>query len=45
MKPARRIIDPEDYILSALSPLSPEGRLGAAHKIAGEAFSVVLLSE
>jgi hypothetical protein len=42
MKPARRIIDPEDYILSALSP---EGRLGAAHKFARGAFSVVLLNE
>jgi hypothetical protein len=35
MKPARRIIDPEDYILSTLSP---EDRLDAALKIAREAF-------
>jgi hypothetical protein len=35
MKPARKAIDPEDYILSALSP---EDRLDAALKIAREAF-------
>ena len=35
MKPARKLIDPEDYILSALSP---EDRLDAALKIAREAF-------
>jgi hypothetical protein len=35
MKPARKIVDPEDYILSALSP---EDRLDAALKIAREAF-------
>ena len=35
MKPARRVIDAEDYILSVLSP---EDRLDAALKIAREAF-------
>jgi hypothetical protein len=35
MKVARKVIDPEDYILSALSP---EDRLDAAFKIAREAF-------
>jgi hypothetical protein len=35
MKPARKIVDPEDYILSVLSP---EDRLDAAFKIAREAF-------
>jgi hypothetical protein len=35
MKPARKAIDPEDYILSVLSP---EDRLDAALKIAREAF-------
>jgi len=35
MKPARKLIDPEDYILSVLSP---EDRLDAALKIAREAF-------
>jgi len=35
MKPARKVIDPEDYILSVLSP---EDRLDAALKIAREAF-------
>jgi len=35
MKPARKVIDPEDYILSVLSP---EDRLDAAHKIAREAI-------
>ena len=35
MKPVRRLIDPEDYILSVLSP---EDRLDAAFKIAREAF-------
>jgi hypothetical protein len=35
MKPARKLIDPEDYILSVLSP---EDRLDAAFKIAREAF-------
>jgi hypothetical protein len=35
MRPARKLIDPEDYILSALSP---EDRLDAAFKIAREAF-------
>ncbi len=35
MKPARKLIDPEDYILSILSP---EDRLDAAFKIAREAF-------
>jgi len=35
MKPARKAIDPEDYILSVVSP---EDRLDAALKIAGEAF-------
>ena len=35
MKPARKTIDPEDYILSVLSP---EDRLDAALKIAREAF-------
>jgi hypothetical protein len=35
MKPATRIINPEDYILSVLSP---EDRLDAAFKIAREAF-------
>jgi hypothetical protein len=35
MKPARKVINPEDYILSVLSP---EDRLDAALKIAREAF-------
>ena len=35
MKPARKLIDPEDYILSVISP---EDRLDAAFKIAREAF-------
>ena len=35
MKPARKLVDPEDYILSVLSP---EDRLDAALKIAKEAF-------
>jgi hypothetical protein len=35
VKPARKAIDPEDYILSVLSP---EDRLDAALKIAKEAF-------
>jgi hypothetical protein len=35
MKPATRIINPEDYILSVLSP---EDRLDAAFKVAREAF-------
>lgn len=35
MKVARKLIDPEDYILSVLSP---EDRLDAALKIAREAF-------
>ena len=35
MKPARKAIDPEGYILSVLSP---EDRLDAALKIAQEAF-------
>jgi hypothetical protein len=35
VKPARKAIDPEDYILSVLSP---EDRLGAALKIAREAI-------
>jgi hypothetical protein len=35
VKPAKKIIDPEDYILSVLSP---EDRLDAALKIAREAF-------
>ena len=35
MKVARKVIDPEDYILSVLSP---EDRLDAALKIAREAF-------
>jgi hypothetical protein len=35
MKLARKAIDPEDYILSVLSP---EDRLDAALKIAREAF-------
>jgi GH35 family endo-1,4-beta-xylanase len=35
MRPARKAIDPEDYILSVLSP---EDRLDAAFKIAREAF-------
>ena len=35
MKPARKAIDPEDYILSVLSP---EDRLDAALKIAREAL-------
>jgi hypothetical protein len=35
MKPAARIINPEDYILSVLSP---EDRLDAAFKVAREAF-------
>jgi len=35
MKPATRIINPEDYILSVLSP---GDRLDAAFKVAREAF-------
>jgi len=35
VKPARKAIDPEEYILSVLSP---EDRLDAALKIAREAF-------
>jgi hypothetical protein len=35
MKSATRIINPEDYILSVLSP---EDRLDAAFKVAREAF-------
>jgi hypothetical protein len=35
MKAARKVIDPEDYILSVLSPVD---RLDAALKIAKEAF-------
>jgi hypothetical protein len=35
MKVARKVIDPEDYILSVLSP---EDRLDAAFKIAREGF-------
>jgi hypothetical protein len=35
VKPARKAIDPEDYILSVLSP---EDRLDAALKTAREAF-------
>jgi hypothetical protein len=35
VKPARKAIDPEDYILSVLSP---EDRLDAALKIAREAL-------
>jgi len=35
MRPARKAIDPEDYILSVLSP---EDRPDAALKIAREAF-------
>jgi hypothetical protein len=35
MKPARKIVDPEDYILSVFSP---EDRLDAGLKIAREAF-------
>ncbi len=35
VKPGRKAIDPEDYILSVLSP---EDRLDAALKIAREAF-------
>jgi hypothetical protein len=35
MKPVRKIVDPEDYILSVLSP---EDRLDAALKVAREAF-------
>jgi hypothetical protein len=35
VKPARKAIDPEDYILSVLSP---EDRLDAAFKVAREAF-------
>jgi hypothetical protein len=35
MKPVRKLIDPEDYILSVLSP---ENRLDTAFKIAREAF-------
>ena len=35
MKPARKAIDPEDYILSVLSP---EDRLDTTLKIAREAF-------
>ncbi len=35
MKPARKLVDPEDYILSVLSP---EDRLDAAFKVAREAL-------
>jgi hypothetical protein len=35
MKPVRKLIDPENYILSVLSP---EDRLDAAIKVAREAF-------
>ena len=35
MKPATRIINPEDYILSVLSP---EDRLDVAFQVAREAF-------
>jgi hypothetical protein len=35
MKPARKLIDPEEYILSVLSP---KDRLDAAFEIAREAF-------
>jgi hypothetical protein len=35
MKPVRKAIDPEDYILSVLSP---EDRLDAAFKVAREVF-------
>ena len=38
---ATKKIDPEDYILSALSP---EDRLDAAFKIAGEAFKKTKLT-
>jgi len=41
MKPARKAIDPEDYILSVLSP---KDRLDAALKIAREAFKGTKLS-
>jgi hypothetical protein len=41
MKVARKVIDPADYILSALSP---EDRLDAAFKIAREAFKVTKLT-
>jgi hypothetical protein len=41
MKPARKVIDPEDYILSVLSP---EDRLDAAFKIAREAFKATKLT-
>jgi hypothetical protein len=40
-KPARKAIDPEDYILSVLSPLD---RLDANLKIAGEAFKGTTLT-
>jgi hypothetical protein len=41
MKPAKKVIDPEDYILSVLSP---EDRLDAALKIAREAFKGIKLT-
>jgi hypothetical protein len=41
VKPARKAIDPEDYILSVLSP---EDRLDAALKIAREAFKETKLT-
>ena len=41
MKLARKAIDPEDYILSVLSP---EDRLDAALKIAREAFKETKLT-
>jgi len=41
MRPARKVIDPEDYILSVLSP---EDRLDAALKIAREAFKGTTLT-
>jgi hypothetical protein len=41
MKPARKAIDPEDYILSVLSP---EDRLDAALNIAREAFKATKLT-
>ena len=39
---ATKKIDPEDYILSVLSP---EDRLDAAFKVAGEAFKKTKLSK
>ena len=41
MKPARKAIDPEDYILSVLSP---EDRLDAAFKVAQEVFKKTKLT-